>query len=148
MPKGQFRMRSSEPEKQQPRSRLEDEVLEILSRTDRKPPVSARARSIGRTLRARILDSRDRLGVVDNPWGWFALGIVIFLVGGAITGESGLGERIVQYAGLAAIVVGLVRMFRPSRASGGRKMWRGRVIDMNRRGVELGDKWDDWKRRR
>ena len=141
-------MNAREPKNKQPRSRLEDEVLEILSRTDRKPPVSARARSIGRRLRGQILESRTRLALVDNPWGWFALGIVIFLVGGAITGESGLGERIVQYAGLAAIVVGLIRMFRPSRAAGARKMWRGRVVDMNRRGVELGDKWDDWKKRR
>ncbi len=141
-------MTESNPNQNPQRSRLEDEVLEILSRTDRKPPVSARARSFGRKTRVWLTSLRYRLAILDSAWGWFGIAMVIFLLGGALTHGSGLGNRLVQYIGLAAVLIGIIRLFRPSKASGGKKMWRGNVIDMNKRGVELGDKWDDWKRRR
>jgi hypothetical protein len=41
----------------------------------------------------------------------------------------------------------IVRIARPTVRSK-TKMWRGRQIDLTKRGVELGDKWDDWRRRR
>lgn len=141
-------MNGQDPNQNPRRSRLEEEVLEILAKTDGKPPLSARLRSTRRTSAAWLDQARSRIGWLDTPWGWFGLAMVIFLLGGALIHGSGLGERIVQYLGLAAVLIGVVRLFRPSRASGGRKIWRGRVIDMNKRGVELGDKWDDWKKRR
>lgn len=128
------------------RSRLEDEVLEILAKADRKPPLSAKARSWGRTVRSHILRWKAQTQWADSPWGWFALALLIFVIGVWITGESGLGRRIVELAGLAAVLIGILRLFRPS--AGSRKMWRGREINMRKPGVELGDKFDDWRKRR
>jgi hypothetical protein len=133
--------------KDQPRSRLEDQVLEILQSSNKRPPARAKARSTWWSVQRSFRQARQKIVHFDNIWGWFGLAMVIFLLGGALTGD-GLGERLVQYAGLAALVVGLVRMFRPSKTTSGKKMWRGNVIDMNKRGIELGDKWDDWKKRR
>ena len=129
------------------RSRLEDEVLEILSRTDRKPPVTARARSWGRTLRARIVEWQSQIRFLDTAWGWFGLALVLIIVGSLVTGDSGLARQIFQFAGLAAVVIGVIRLFRPSVGSR-RKTWRGREVNMRKPGIELGDKWDDWRKRR
>jgi hypothetical protein len=129
------------------RSRLEDEVLEILAKSDRKPPLSAKARSWGRTARTRILAWQSQVRWLDSAWGWFALGLVIFVLGALLTGDSGLGRRIIEIAGLAAVLVGVLRLFRPSGGSS-RKMWRGREINMRRPGVELGDKFDEGRKRR
>ena len=129
------------------RSKLEDEVLEILAKVDRKPPLTAKARSWGRTARARILTLQSQVRWLDSAWGWFALALIIFVIGAWLTGDSGLGRRIVEIGGLAAVLIGVLRLFRPSGGSG-RKMWRGREINMRKPGVELGDKFDEWRKRR
>jgi hypothetical protein len=128
------------------RSRLEDEVLEILAKADRKPPLSARIRSWLRTGRSRANRWRSQIQWLDSAWGWFALGLLIFVVGAWIAGDGGLDRRVVEITGLAAVLIGVVRLFRPSASS--RKTWRGREINMRKPGVELGDKFDEWRRRR
>ena len=75
------------------------------------------------------------------------MALILVIVGSLVTDDSGLARQIFQFAGLAAVVVGVIRLFRPSAGSG-RKMWRGREINMRKPGVELGDKWDDWRKRR
>lgn len=128
-------------------TRLDRELEEILARTDRRPSVTARVRSMTRLLSAKFQSSRSNIAFLDTAWGWFGLGVVIFLIGGWATTDSGLGRQIIELAGLGAIVIGVVRLVRPG-ARGGRKMWRGREINMRRPGVELGDKFDDWRKRR
>ena len=130
------------------RSRLEDEVLEILARADRESTPAEKARSHLRVVKAkRPRFSVERLGLFDQPWGWFGLALVIFVIGGFIF-DGGLAWQLIRYAGLAALLIGIVRLFKPSPANRNRKMWRGRQIDMSKRGFELGDKWDDWRKRR
>ena len=130
------------------RSRLEDEVLEILAKTDRPPTPTERARSHLRVVKARRRSlSLDRLGVFDQPWGWFGLALLLFVIGGAIF-DSGLFWQLIRYAGLAALIIGIIRLFKPSPANRNRKMWRGRPIDMTRPGFEMRDKFDDWRKRR
>lgn len=128
------------------RSRLEDEVLEILAKADRKPPVTAKLRSWLRIARSRIVGWQSQVRWLDSPWGWFALGLLIFVIGAWTTGGSGLDRRIVEIVGLAAVLIGVVRLFRPSASH--RKMWRGREINMRKPGIELGDKFDEWRKRR
>jgi hypothetical protein len=137
----------SDPKENPKRSRLEDEVLEILQRTDRKPPVTARARSWGRVVRSRTLDAQSRVRWLDTAWGWFGLALLLFVIGGWVAGDSGLLKQLLQIAGVAALVVGLFRLWRPG-AGAQRKMWRGRQIDLRKPGGELGDKFDDWRKRR
>jgi hypothetical protein len=137
----------SDPNVNPKRSRLEDEVLEILQRTDRRPPVSARARAWGRSARARVVDVQSHVGWLDTAWGWFGLALLLFILGGWVAGDSGLLKQVLQYAGLAAVIIGLFRLWRPGPGSQ-RKMWRGRQIDLRKPGVELGDKFDDWRKRR
>jgi hypothetical protein len=129
------------------RSRLEEEVESILAKADRTPPVTAKARSWGRKLRGQILTVRTQIGWLDSAWGWFGIALMLFVVGALVTGDSGLARRVFQYAGLAAVVIGVVRLIKPSSRQG-RKTWRGREIDMRRPGVELGDKFDEWRKRR
>ena len=132
------------------RSRLEMEIDEILAKSDKPIPITARARSRGRNLKGRVQSLKTlgaRLGWIDTTWGWFGVALLVFFIGGALTDSSGLAWQLVRYAGLAAFVMGVVRLFKPTYRSG-KKMWRGRVIDIRRPGVELGDKFDDWRKRR
>jgi hypothetical protein len=129
------------------RSRLEEEVESILANADRNPPVTAKARSWGRNLRGHILSVQTQIGWLDSAWGWFGIALVLFVVGALVAGDSGLARRVFQYAGVAAVVIGVVRLIKPSPRSG-RKTWRGREINMRRPGVELGDKFDEWRKRR
>jgi hypothetical protein len=129
------------------RSKLEEEVESILAKADRKPPFTAKARAWGRTLRTRSLDLQAQLSWLDSAWGWFGIALVLFVVGSLVTGESGLVRQIFQFAGLAAVIIGVVRLIRPA-PRGGRKMWRGHPIDLRKPGVELGDKFDEWRKRR
>ena len=131
------------------RSRLEDEVLEILAKADRSSTPSERAKSHLRVVKAKRRGlSLQRLAPFDHPWGWFGLALVILLVGGALTADGELAWQLVLYAGMAAFVVGVIRLFRPSASNRTRKMWRGRQIDMSRPGFEMRDRFDDWRKRR
>jgi hypothetical protein len=130
------------------RSRLEDEVLEILARADRPSTPTEKARSHLRVVKAkRNRFSLRQVSWLDQSWGWFGIALVIFLIGGAFF-DSGLVWQLIRFAGLAAVIMGVVRLFKPARPNSVRKMWRGRPVDMSRPGVDLGDKWDDWRKRR
>ncbi len=130
------------------RSRLEDEVLEILAKADRPSTPAEKARSHLRVVKSRRNRvSLARFGWLDQPWGWFGLALVIFLIGGQLF-DSGLVWQLIRFAGLAALIMGIVRLFKPARPHPVRKIWRGRPVDMSRPGVDLPDKWDDWRKRR
>ena len=134
----------------QKQSRLEREIEEILEKSAKPIPITAKARSKGRNLRGKanvLRTARARLGWLDTTWGWFGIALLLFFVGGALTWNAGMAWQLVRYVGLAAFVMGVVRLFKPTYRSG-KKMWRGRVIDITKPGVELGDKFDEWRRRR
>ena len=136
-------------EREPKRSRLEDEVLEILTKADRSSTPTEKARSHLRVVKARRRSiSLDRLGAIDQPWGWFGLALACLVIGGALTADGGLAWQLVKYLGLALLMVGIVRLFRPAAGHRSRKMWRGRPIDMSRPGFEMRDKFDDWRKRR
>jgi hypothetical protein len=137
----------NDPNSSPKRSRLEDEVLEILQRTDRKPPLTARARAWGRTARNQIVKWHLHMGWLDTAWGWFGIALFLFIVGGWIAKDSGLLQQVIQIAGIVAIGVAIFRLVRPGPGQS-RKMWRGRQIDLKKPGVELGDKFDDWRKQR
>jgi hypothetical protein len=130
------------------RSRLEDEVLEILAKTDRPSTATEKARSHLRVVKAkRNRVSLSQVSWLDQPWGWFGIALVVFLIGGAFF-DSGLVWQLIRFGGLAAVIMGVVRLFKPARPNPVRKIWRGRPVDMSRRGPDLHDKWDDWRKRR
>ena len=130
------------------RSRLEDEVLEILSKADRPSTPTEKARSHLRVVKSKRRSiSIDRLGAFDQPWGWFGLALVLFIVGGGIFND-GIFWQLIRYVGLGALIIGIIRLFRPSPANRSRKMWRGRQIDMSKPGFEMRDRFDDWRKRR
>jgi hypothetical protein len=136
------------PTNDKPKSRMEREVLEVLQRVDAPPPTSARVKAAGRDVKQRLQSIRGNLTWLDSAWGWFGIALLVFLLGSAVTHGTGLGSRMIEWLGLAAVGMGVFRLFRPGAGRNARKIWRGREINMNRRGVELGDKFDEWKRRR
>ena len=98
----------NDPNSSPKRSRLEDEVLEILERTDRKPPLTARARAWGRTARIQTVKWRSHVGWLDTAWGWFGIALLLFIVGGWIAKDSGLLQQVIQIAGIVAIGVAIL----------------------------------------
>jgi hypothetical protein len=124
-----------DPESPPPRrSRLEDEVLEILYRSDRPTSFSDRLRAASRRA-GSSLRVRRSFGVGEfvsrldaGMWlaVWVGLGIVAYVVRDA----SPLLARILAVVCLAMIVFAIVRSFgRPGRGS--IKRWRGRDIDIS-----------------
>jgi hypothetical protein len=126
---------------------LDQELDEILTRVDKAPPVTARLRAWNRSASTSVRSVWSQVGWIDSAWGWFGVALVIVVFGRLATGDSGLAWQLIQYAGLVAIGLGVLRLIRPTPRSG-RKMWRGRQINMRKPGVELGDKYDDWRKRR
>ena len=137
----------NDPNSNPRRSRLEDEVLEILAKTDRKPPLTAKARAWVELPRTQILKWRAHVGWLDTAWEWFGIALALFIIGGWVAKDSGLLQQVIQIAGIVAIAIAVVRLIR-SGPGQGRKMWRGRQMDLRKPGVELGDKLDDWRKRR
>lgn len=129
------------------RSRLDRELDEILTRVDKAPPLTARVRSWNRSALASVKSRWSQIGWIDSAWGWFGVALVLVVIGRWVTGGSGLVWQLIQYAGLVAIGLGVLRLIRPTPRIG-RKLWRGREINMRKPGVELGDKFDDWRKRR
>jgi hypothetical protein len=116
------------------RSRLEDEVLEILHRSDRPPTFTerlrARRRSVVRGVQHHRSSARFDLGSLFDSGAWFlafvSLGVVAYLVGDA----SPLLARILALACVALLAIAIVRsLARPNR--GAVKRWRGRDIDIS-----------------
>ena len=136
------------------KSRLEQEVLEILERSERPPskPIvlkSAAHRSYWRT-RLELQRRRRAIRVFAGRGGWsYILGAIVLyaLTRLLISPFSPFLAQLVMYVCLAGIVIGFVQLYRGGRASG-RPMWRGRPMDMNRPGPDLEDKFQSWRRRR
>ena len=132
------------------RSKLEREIDEILAKSEAPIPITARARSTGWRLRRafRSLPDRvDRLKSLDSFWGWLILAIAIYLCGNWLTDQHGIGWQLVRLVGLAALGMSIFRIVKPVSRNGN-KLWRGQAQDMNKRGIQLGDRFDEWKRRR
>lgn len=138
------------------RSRLEDEVLEILEKADTPLPKpiqlkTAADRAVWRTR----LRARGGVGVVSDRlrgggWSVIAAGMIVAVLANlAVEPVSPLLARVLLYAGVAAIVAGFLQLYRGG--SGGRgagKIWRGKRVDLRRPGVDWDDKADQWRRRR
>jgi hypothetical protein len=115
------------PEPHAPRSRLEDEVLEILTRADRPPTWSERltraARDAERPLRvaAHSLPRNVHVG----PGLLLLASFVFALVGSALGGRSGLLGFLFGLASFVCLVLLWVPRF---SAGSGPKRWRGRDL--------------------
>jgi len=129
------------------RSRLDREIDEILSHSAAPIPITSRARFYRWKLRRHWEQIAPRLRLLDTFWGWLAVAAIIYAGGAWLTGSEGLVWQIVRLAGLIALALALYRVVRPPHRSQ-RKLWRGREIDLGKRGVELGDKFDEWRKRR
>jgi hypothetical protein len=132
------------------RSRLEREIEEILDRADAPIPITAKARSTKWRLRRTINDLTTRsrrIRMVDSFWGWILIAAAVYVVGAAITDQHGLAWQVVRVVGVIGLGMAIYRIARPTNRSQ-RKIWRGQVQDMGRPGVQLGDRFDEWKRRR
>jgi hypothetical protein len=124
-----------EPEPQTGRrSRLEDEVLEILYRSDRPPSFSDRLRAKLRRA-ATVLRGRPRLhlgaviGRLDSGM-WLGACLILGIVAFIVRDMSPFLARSLAVLCLALIVLALVRSFsRPDRGSV--KRWRGRDMDIS-----------------
>lgn len=137
------------------RSRLEEELLEILERADRPPlkPIALRSAADRAAWRARLrgrswmtlLGSRARSG----GWTVILAGMVAAIVGNVVVEPfSPLLARLLLYVAVVAIVLGFVQLYRDSSRGDGAKTWRGRPMDLNRRGRDLEDRFDQWRKRR
>ena len=135
---------------QDSRTRLEREIDEILVRTEAPIPITAKARSTKWKARRAFnnLKSKTRiLHFLDTFWGWILVAAAVYLIGSALTDQEGIGWQIVRLLGLIGLGMAIYRIARPRNRQTG-KMWRGQVQDMGKPGVQLGDRFDEWKRRR
>lgn len=137
------------------RSRLEDEVLEILQKADAPLPKpialrSAADRTVWRTrLRAKGWTNRIASRLRGGGWSVIAAGMILAVVANVLIEPfSPLLTRVLLYAGVALIVAGFVQLYRGGSRSGGPKLWRGKRVDMGRPGIAWDDKADEWRRRR
>lgn len=113
----------------QPRSRLEDEVLEILHRVDRPPSVATRLGQAGRRLpRSPRLGSSYRVaGFVAGPGKFLVGALAAALLAALARGASPLLATL-----LALASIGLLACLWVPRYGGGArpKRWRGRDLDL------------------
>ena len=137
------------------RSRLEDEVLEILQKADAPPPKpialrSAADRTIWRTrLRAKGWTEQVTSRLRSGGWSVIAAGMIVAILANIlIESFSPLIARGMLYAGVVMIIAGFVQLYRGGGRSGGPKLWRGKRVDLDRPGIDWDDKADDWRRRR
>ena len=136
------------------RSRLEDEILEILRKADPPPKPIALRSAADRTLRRTRLRTRgwsDPLAGRLRQGGWSVVlaGMILAVVANVLVDPvSPLLARALLYAGLALIVIGFVQLYRGGDRSGGGKMWRGKRVDLERPGIDWDDKAAEWRKRR
>lgn len=116
------------------RSRLEDEVLEILYRSDRPPSFSERVRASLRRVSRTF--GRRRSGLLGDAIArfdaglWLVVCVVFGVVAFFVRDASPFLARMFAILCLGLIVLAIVRSFgRPNRGSV--KQWRGRDIDMS-----------------
>ena len=114
------------------RSRLEDEVLEILYRSDRPPTFTERLRSslrqFPRSFRTRRSGGRAGILTWMDSGMWLAAFVVLGIVAFFLRNASPFLARLLVIVCLAVLVLAIIRSFgRPDR--GQVKTWRGRDID-------------------
>lgn len=138
------------------RSRLDDELLEILQKADAPSPKpiqlkTAADRAVWRTR----LRARGWFGVVSHRlrgggWSVITAGMIVAVLANlAVEPLSPLLARLLLYVGVIAIGAGFVQLYRGG--SGGRgagKIWRGKRVDLGRPGIDWDDKADQWRKRR
>lgn len=137
------------------RSRLEDEVLEILQKADAPPPEpialrSAADRTFWRTrLRARGWTDQAVAHLRGGGWSVILAGMILAVLANVLVDPvSPLVARALLYAGVAMIVLGFVQLYRRGSGSRGGKMWRGKRVDLDRPGIDWDDKANQWRKRR
>jgi hypothetical protein len=126
-----------------PRSRLETEVLEILERSERPIPFSARVRRITwRRRRDRFFDSlRSPLDYVKNL-GSRAVAIATIVCAILALFLNNAAPIVSRAAGLAFIVLIAIFFFIGFKSGTGgpsSKRWRGRDVDFNSRRDDDGE---------
>ncbi len=116
-----------------PRTRLEDEVLEILQRTDTPVSMSDHVRrKVAQERRARTQQWRNealslpsRLGAFSGIFGFAILGLFSFLLRDA----SPLLATILAVLSVIVLFLPVVDRYRNGPQSSSPKRWRGRDID-------------------
>lgn len=115
------------------RSRLEDEVLEILYRSDRPPTAMDRFRARSRAVRRSLSNGGPRsIGNISASFdtgGWLVAVIALCVVAFIVRDMSPLVARLLAIASLALIILAIVNSLRHPR-QGSLKQWRGRNINM------------------
>ena len=136
------------------RSRLEDEVLEILQKADAPPPKpialrSAADRTLWRTrLRARGWTSQIETRLRQGGWSVIVAGMMLAILANVLIDPvSPLFARVLLYVGAGLILLGFVQLYRGGSGSSG-KLWRGKRVDQDRPGIDWDDKADQWRKRR
>jgi hypothetical protein len=118
------------------RSRLEDEVLEILTRSDRPPSFLDRGRAsvrdAARRLKFWLSFAGPNIFAHFGAGSWLVACLVLGVIAYAVRNLSPFLARTLVVICLGLIVFAIVRSFaRPSR--GTIKRWRGRDIDISPR---------------
>lgn len=129
------------------RSRLEDEVLEILTRSDRQPTMGVRVQSDVRRRHGQfgqLISSRGRFFSAPFESGIWLVGcIALAIIAFVLRDISPFGSRILAIACFTVIMWAIVRSFgRHSRNNV--KQWRGRDINVSPTSRSL---WIDWMMR-
>jgi len=135
-----------ESNSEQPRSRLEDEVLEILQRADREPSnvvrLSDAMRHRQRGLSRRFGEARFAISLTSTNLLIACVGLALVAV--LVKDASPLAARLLGIASVIALVTLFVRAYvRPE--SSRTKRWRGRDIDLSSPSVP---EWFDRRFRR
>ena len=122
-----------------PRSRLEDEVLEILNRADKPTSISDHVRRKTQRQRQQRLPSSVnrvsswRAGLDANS---FLIGFVVAaLLAGFLRDSSALLARLFAIVGIVCLLAPIVLRFKSPRQPT-IKQWRGRSIDLSPQGPE------------
>ncbi len=119
--------RNPHPEPHQSRSRLEDEVLEILTRADRPPTMRERLEHAARDGESRLRRASRSApaGISIGPGALLLASFALALLGSALAGSSHLLGFLF---GLASFVC-LALLWAPRfNVGGGAKRWRGRDL--------------------
>jgi hypothetical protein len=120
-----------------PRTRLEDEVLEILQRTDTpvsmsehvRRKVAQERRERAQRWRNEALSLPSRLGAFSGIFGFAILGFLAFLVRDA----SPLLATILAVLSVIVLFLPVVDRYRNGPQSSSSKRWRGRDMDFSSR---------------
>jgi hypothetical protein len=139
-------------EPDQPRSRLDQEIDDILTRSGadklkgpKRTPKPPDLRSIrgGQSSQARPAWLKTSSGAF-----WMVLALVIAFVAVLVADASPLLARLLVFAAVASFLVPIVQRFRGTSSPPPQKMWRGRPIEIEPQQPSPLDQIRDWWRRR